>query len=184
MPIITITGTPGSGKSTLARALAEQLGYRYYSIGNMRRELARERGITLAELNRRSETGEEDNDTHFEQYQQRLGETEDNFVIEGRLGYLFIPESIKLFVDADEQVRARRMLERIGTAEPIVSLEDARTKNRARMESDRKRYQKYYHIDPGKLVHFDLVLDTTATATEELVATVLRRFPTLMQRKP
>jgi cytidylate kinase len=38
--IITISGLPGSGKTTVARMVAERIGFRHYSAGNMRGEMA------------------------------------------------------------------------------------------------------------------------------------------------
>ncbi len=181
MAIISITGTPGSGKSTLAKALAKALGYRHYSIGDLRRKAAAEAGLTLAEYNKRSETGEEDTDTAFDEYQQRLGKQEDGFVIDSRLGFHFIPQSIKLFVDADETVRAERLLKRESVAEAPESIEHAKRLNRERTESDRARYLHYYSLDPFEQRHYDLVLDSTEQTPEELVAQVLERFPELQR---
>lgn len=181
MAIITITGSPGSGKSTLAKLLAKTLGYQHYSIGDMRRKLAEDRGITLAELNRRSESGEEDTDTPVDEYQRTLGETEDNFVVDGRTGTICIPHSIKLFVDADETVRAHRLLERKSVAENAQSLEEAKRMNRERMESDRKRYIKYYRTDIFRHERYDLVLDSTRTPPDGLVEQVLKKFKQELQ---
>jgi len=174
--IITITGTPGSGKSTLAKALAARLGYRHYSIGDLRREHAAEQGLSLAAYNKLSETGEEDTDTAFDEYQQRLGTKEDRFVMDSRLGWHFIPTSIKLFVDADEEVRARRLLKRESVAEAADDLEHAKQLNRERTASDRARYLKYYGLDPFTKSHYDLILDSTRKTPDELVDEVVARF--------
>ncbi|HII15831.1 MAG TPA: AAA family ATPase, partial [Nanoarchaeota archaeon] len=37
---ITIGGVPGAGKSTVAKLIAEKLGYKSYSMGAIRREIA------------------------------------------------------------------------------------------------------------------------------------------------
>lgn len=182
MAIITITGTPGSGKSTLAKALARKLGYRHYSIGDLRRKAAVEEGVSLAEYNKKSETGEEDTDTAFDAYQRKLGETEDNFVMDSRLGWHFIPHSLKLFVDADEEVRARRLLQRESVAEHPASVEQARVLNAERTASDSARYLKYYGIDPFQHAHYDLLLDSTTKTPEELVEIILERFPHLVEK--
>ena len=49
---ITIGGMPGSGKSTIGKMLAKSLGYKYYSIGEIRRELAQKRGLTMERVKR------------------------------------------------------------------------------------------------------------------------------------
>jgi len=40
---ITIGGVPGAGKSTCGRKLAEFLGYKFYSVGDFRRDMAQEK---------------------------------------------------------------------------------------------------------------------------------------------
>src|SRR2546425_9448634 len=50
--IIAIAGPIGVGKSTVARQLAAALGYRYISGGEVFREIARERGISVTEVNK------------------------------------------------------------------------------------------------------------------------------------
>jgi len=49
--IVTIAGTPGSGKSTVVKKVAEALGYRMISTGDLRGQVAQERGMTIDELN-------------------------------------------------------------------------------------------------------------------------------------
>ena len=75
--IITISGRAGSGKSTIGKLLAGKIGYRFYSIGSLRRELASKLGFTIQELNKLRE--EQDfTDKQVDDYQKALGEKEDN----------------------------------------------------------------------------------------------------------
>jgi cytidylate kinase len=53
--IITISGDPGSGKSTIAQELAKKLKAKRIYVGEIRREIARKKGLTLAELNKYAE---------------------------------------------------------------------------------------------------------------------------------
>ncbi|MCX6741353.1 MAG: AAA family ATPase, partial [Candidatus Parcubacteria bacterium] len=45
--IITLSGKPGSGKTTVAKILAEKLGYKFYSTGDLRGQMAMKRGLTI-----------------------------------------------------------------------------------------------------------------------------------------
>ena len=106
--IITISGMPGSGKSTIAKILAQKLGYKHYSIGDLRGKMALDRHLTIDELN---ELGKREGwtDREPDEYQKKLGHEEDNFVIDSRLGFYFIPHSFKLFLTVDPEVAAERI---------------------------------------------------------------------------
>lgn len=170
--IITISGQPGSGKSTAATLLAQRLGYRHYSIGDLRRRMAAERGITLAALNTLGETTDF-TDRKPDEYQRHLGEAEDNFVIDSRLGFYFIPHSVKVFLKADLAVRAQRVFQDDRNAEQFATLRGAATTLHEREASDTRRYRKYYHIDWTDEKNYDLVVDTTALPPEDIVEHVL-----------
>lgn len=178
--IISISGKPGSGKSTVAKRLAEHLGYKRYYMGGIRREMALKRGMTLEEYN---ELGEKDpsTDREVDDYQKRLGETEDRFVIEGRTSFFLIPHSFKIFLDVREDIGAERILGDIAhdatarneaelehhTVEEIIAL------NRKRMASDNLRYEKYYHLGILDPKLYDAWIDTTNLSKEEVFQAVL-----------
>lgn len=170
--IISISGTPGSGKSTVAKKLAEKLGYPRYYMGGLRREKAKEKGLTLEEYNK---LGEKDfaTDREVDEFMKELGKKEDNFIIEGRTAFHFIPHSYKIFLDVDEKVGAERIFSHLQTdksrneGEGLNSIEDVLRANRERMKSDKKRYKKYYNLDVFDKNHYDLYLDTTEMSEEE-----------------
>ena len=92
---VTITGVPGSGKTSVGKLVAEKLGLKFFSVGDMRGQMAKERGITLTELNKIGER-EGWTDKQVDDYQKEFGRKEDNFIFEGRLSFHFIPDSIKI----------------------------------------------------------------------------------------
>lgn len=49
--VVVVSGPPGSGKTTYARHIAERLGLEMVSAGSIFRRIARERGISVVELN-------------------------------------------------------------------------------------------------------------------------------------
>jgi cytidylate kinase len=184
--IISISGMPGSGKTSVAKILAERLGMHFYSVGGLRGKMALERGMSIDELNA---LGERDasTDTSVDDYQRELGKNEDDFVIEGRLSWHFIPTSFKIFLDCDPREAARRIFEAQRVAkgkersdEPVYgSVEEARTALDKRVASDQLRYRKYYGLDYRDPSHYDLILDTTdkkgPEETAEAVLAEIRR---------
>lgn len=159
--IITITGTPGSGKTTIGRALAERLGYEFFSTGMLRRQMAKEKGLTLEEYNK---LGEKDPSTDLEadKYQEKLGKEKDNIIIDGKLAFHFIPNSVKIFITASEDVRAERILKdtKERNQQKALTLEEQKKLNNERIATDNYRYKKYYGITVD-IKNFDFILDTT-----------------------
>jgi len=171
--IITISGQAGSGKSTVAAALAKKLGFRHYSIGDIRRKMAKERGITLAELNKLGEK-EMFTDKDVDGYQKGLGEKEDNFVIDGRLSFHFIPHSVKVYLKADINARVKRVFQDERTEEHFHNTEDTKKALEEREKSDTKRYKKYYNLDCNDRKHYDLVIDSSEIPAENAVEKILK----------
>jgi len=177
--IITLSGYPGSGKSTVKELLSKELGLKKYSAGDMRGKLAMERGITIDELNRIGLT-DPSTDAHADEYQAKLGKTEDNFVIDGRVSWHFIPHSYKVYLKVDPQLAAERVF-KARTAgkdradEPdYASVEETKATIQKRYENDRVRYQKWYNIDFWDESKYDLVIDTTGQKAEETVQQILK----------
>lgn len=171
--IITISGLPGSGKSTIGKRLAKQLGYRFYSVGDLRGKMAMERGMSIDELNKLGEQ-EAWTDDEVDAYQKKLGETEDNFVIDGRLSWYFIPKSFKVFLIVAVEEGARRIFKRQRPDEaPAATLPEMAANIRARIVSDNTRYQKWYGIRFDDSKNYDLVIDTTHSNPKVTVGKIL-----------
>jgi cytidylate kinase len=175
--IITLSGIPGAGKSTLKNKLAEALNLKKYSVGDMRGKMAEERGLTIDELNTLGVT-EAFTDKEVDAFQTTLGEKEDNFVIDGRLSWYFIPKSVKIFLNVDPDVAAKRMfLDKQNGKRPdepdYGSVEETKEIIKKRLSSDQERFKKWYGVDFFDQSHYDLVLDTTNLTIEEKVKKVL-----------
>ena len=57
--VITISGLHGTGKSTYARILSEGFNLRHVSAGELFRQIARERGLSVSELSKFSSKNRE-----------------------------------------------------------------------------------------------------------------------------
>ncbi len=177
--IISISGAPGAGKSTIAKKLAQELQWPRYYIGGLRREKAKEKGMTIAEYNKLGEL-DPDTDLEVDRYQEELGKKEDNFIIEGRTSWYFIPHSLKFYFDVDEKEGAKRIFEELqkdntrNEGEKPKNLEEVIGGIRERISSDKKRYQKYFGIDAYNKNNYDHVIDTTDLGPEEVFKKVYR----------
>lgn len=176
--IITIAGVPGAGKSTVKNHLAEVLNMKAYSMGDMRGQMARDRGLTIDELNA---LGMDDDftDREVDTFQQQLGETENNFIIDGWLGWHFIPHSLKLFLNCEPAEAAKRIFaDRKGNPNradeaDYQSVEETAQTLRDRLAQTRARYQKWYGVDFLDTRHYDIVIDTTRNTPEQTFQQVL-----------
>jgi len=174
--IVSISGSPGSGKTAAAKILAERLKVPFYSVGGLRGKMAKERGITIDELNT---IGEQDKstDTDVDEYQRELGEKEKDFVIEGRLSWYFIPRSFKVYLTCEPIEAARRIFEERRSEAThrqdetrFDTVEETRKQLDIRIGSDVLRYQKHYGVDYRDPSNFDLILDTTENSGPQKTA--------------
>jgi len=169
--IITISGKPGSGKSTIANLLAKELKLKRYSVGDFRRQMAKKMGLTIHQLNELGEK-KEFTDKDADDWQVEIGKKEDNFIIDGRLSYHFIPNSVKLFLDVSPEIGAKRIMGDNREEEKMGDGKIAVESWHKRVESDIRRYKKYYHLNPYDLKNYDLVLDTSILSIDDVLKKV------------
>ena len=168
--IITISGTAGSGKSTIARRLAETLGFKHYSMGDLQRQIAEEKGLTITELGEK-EKRDPSIDNMVDNRMKKLGQDEDNFIIDAWLAAKFIPHAVKLFFDADIDVRAKRITEK-RVAESIGSVKVARETILKREKTNRERWLEFYDFDFMDKSNYDLIIDTSDTDADRVFSQV------------
>lgn len=170
---ITISGALGSGKSTVAKLVASKLKLKHYSTGDFMREMAARRGITLLELGKLAEK-DPSVDKELDQRQIQLGKEEDNFIIDARLGWHFIPNSIKIFLDvADEEAARRIFAEKRSDEKYNLTLKATLENIKKRKNSEMKRYLDYYGVDYSDKKNYDLVIDTTKINAENVAEKII-----------
>jgi len=179
--IITISGKPGSGKSSTADRTAELLGYTRHSSGDMVRRFVAEHKMTLSEYNKLA--GEDP--TLDEKVDQQLRDLRDHddIVVDSRLGFYWIPESFKVYLDLDITAATKRIytdassnIRRQETGEGTGGLAHLAVEVRERMEQEQRRFQTMYHIDPYSLEHFDLIIDTAGHNPKSVSVTVCEAY--------
>jgi cytidylate kinase len=151
------------GKSTVARALAARLGYRYISGGEMFREIARERGISVTEVNRLAEH-DPAFDHDLDRRQRELAHAAGDCIVESRLSGWMVDADVKVWLRAPVEVRAARVAGREGQA-----ADAARADLVERERSEWARYKAFYNIDVDDLSPYHLVIDTTRWSAEAIV---------------
>ncbi len=179
--IITISGKPGSGKSSTADRVAELLGYTRHSSGDMVRNILQKEGLTLADYNKKAN----DNynlDTKVDEYLRNL-RSKKNIIVDSRLGFYWLPESFKVYLDLDIQVATARIYSdsvnnklRKDSGEGNDTLEAVTRQVRERVETERSRFKKLYNIDPFNTTYFDLVIDTSRHTPQTVALTIFDNY--------
>ncbi|MBS3106657.1 cytidylate kinase family protein [Candidatus Woesearchaeota archaeon] len=171
---ITVSGAVGSGKSTVSKLLADELGYAYHSVGDLLRKLAKKHGTDIVGISKKAET-DPSIDKELDDMQRALA-GEDNFVMDSRLGFHFIPNSYKVYLKVGPEEAAKRIMKDTRSSERYKSAGEAARLLRKRMDSESKRYKEYYGITYPDEKAFDVVIDTTNSMPENVVKEIKRRL--------
>jgi len=175
--IITISGKPGSGKSSTSDKVAELLGYTRYSAGEEARKYIKKNKITLAKFNKMAE----DDHSIDQAIDEKLREFRDHqdIVIDSRLGFYWIPESFKVYLDLNLDVATARIYKdidmnegRLKSGEVASSMGEVAQHVKNRLDNEKQRYRALYGINPYDLSHYDLVIDTSRHSPQTVATTV------------
>jgi CMP/dCMP kinase len=169
--IITLSGDIGSGKSSVARILSAATGFPIISAGGIQREIAASMGLTTLQLNEWS-AKDRSVDDKIDSHTKALGETRDQIIVDSRLAWHFIPAAYKVFLSVDPQVGAARVFEASRSDEFHGSLAEALENNRSRTRLEAVRYRTLYGIELRDYRNYDLVVDTSFAAPEDIAATI------------
>lgn len=178
--LITISGRPGSGKSTAAKAIAAHLGYPHFSSGDLFRMLAKERGLKLLDANLSAEQNAE-LDHLVDGRLQQIGDADNELVIDSRMAWHWMPRSFKVFLNLDLEVAADRVISSLDDARVVhENIPEDRTEYASmlqlRLDSESRRYEALYKVDPYDMANYDLVVDTAQHGIEQVQTLILDAY--------
>lgn len=183
--IITLAGSPGSGKSSTARAVADALGFRHFSSGDIFRQLAAERGESIEAMNISAEA-QRDIDLLVDQQLQEKYRTEESLVIDSRMAWHWMPASFKVFLLLDAATAAERIFSHLRQAgrvsEDATSVEEVRRSIDRRFASEQKRYAALYAVNPTDPANFDVVFNTRHNELSTITAMVTAAYGAWISR--
>lgn len=178
--IISFCGDEGSGKSTIAKKIAEAINYPRYYMGQIFRDMAKKRNMTVAEY---SEFVKKDSsvDREIDDYIVKLANEQSDFVIEGRTAWYFAPKSLKIYLKVGDEEGAKRIFKQLQEQEKDLrnevdknaTFQDVLRNIKNRRKSDDIRYKKFYGINIRNPKNYDFILDTTSLSKEEVFEKVL-----------
>lgn len=165
---ITISGIGGVGKGTTAKLLTKKLGYQKMSGGDFFRQMAKDLNMNIYQFDQFVRKNP-DYDERLDKIQEEFGKNNNDFVLESRIGWYFVPDSFKIKLICEENERIKRISQRDGG-----DLEKIKKEEDKRLTSANERYKKLYGIEDFRNnSHFDLIVNTTENSPEEIVQIIL-----------
>ena len=172
---ISLAGDLGSGKSTVGEILSKKYNLQKVSIGQILREMATERGMTVAEFNVYMETHPEyDNlvDDKLKSYEGLSG----NYLFDSRMAWHFVPSSFAVYMKVGVEAAAKRIINAQREHEKYDSVEDAVNKLIERRNSELLRYNSLYGVDIVDMDNYDLVVDTSDKTPDQVASVIIENF--------
>jgi len=170
--IITISGQVGSGKSTIGKELAKKLKYRYISMGEVFKKLAKEKNMNLTEFLKYAEKNLKV-DKEIDESQKNPGQ---NCILDSRMGFYFANPDLKIWLKAPLEIRAKRIAKR----ESFKNEESIKEKIKEREKAERERYMRMYSVDIFDKNNYDLIIDTAEynikQVVEKIISAVKQKF--------
>ena len=178
--IISLNGQEGSGKSTIAKMIAKELNFPRYYMGQIFRDMAKEKNVKLSEF-RKICDADPTFDNKLDDHLVKLSREEDNFVIESRTAWHFIPDSLKIYLEVTPQAAAQRILDNTAKEQNrenedsnLDTLENVQKSIIKRRKEDSERYFNLYGIHQDDRKNYDFVIDTTGLSIKEVFEGVMK----------
>ena len=177
--IISLAGELSSGKGTVSKILMEQLNYGVYRNGDYFRKLAQEKGMSVTEFNEYVKEHTEI-DIQIENSAKEYAKSNDNFIIDARLGWYAVPESFKVYLKVNPDVAAKRAFENQDAekskTEKFKTIEEQKADMQKRYKLENERYYMVYGVRKDDMSNYDLVIDTTDKTPEEVANIIKEKY--------
>lgn len=175
---ITITGLPCSGKSSIANYISEKYGFKKIYAGQLFREEAERRNLTLNELSMLCKK-DFSVDRSLDNKIAELGKKYKgkDVIFDSRMAWHFVPESFKVFVTLDEDEMAKRLfLSDRKESEKGLTPEQGRKNLMDRWTSENYRYKTLYGVCNLEREHFDYITSSKDKTIEEIAEEIYNEF--------
>ena len=153
--------------------------------GNIFRGIAKERGISVADINAQAEV-EKEIDAQVDDYLVGLNNDDRNLVLDSRMAWHFLEQSLKIRLTVDLDVAAERIFgdtERgDDAAETFSDMDMAIKEVERRRASEIKRYKSLYSVNIGDDSNFDLVINTSHLTESEVMGAFDEAFTAYKNR--
>jgi cytidylate kinase len=170
--LISVAGHIGSGKSVVCDRLKQTTGLEVLSTGAILRRIAAERGMSPLQMNDYARMDRAVDD-EIDSYLKRLHASDTSIILDSRMAWHFLPESLKVYLIVDPFVAAKRIWEAGRAEERYASIDEALAANKQRQDYEKERFNTLYQVTCDDWRNYDVVLDTTARDPQEIADTIL-----------
>lgn len=141
--------------------------------------------MTLDEFNR-SAMNDHSMDQEIDEELRKLRDQKD-IVIDSRLGFYWIPESFKVYLDLDDDVATARIFKDtvVGRNDEFgakaTTLQAVQKQVRGRMNNEKKRFMKLYGTNPYNNANFNLIVNTSRHSPQTVALVVFDTYQQWLQ---
>jgi len=164
---VTVSGPPGSGTSTLVSKITESRGWGSINGGDVFRDEASRRGISVEELSYLAKNDLEIDRALDSLLLKAMCSEDSPEVVESRLSGWWAHnrelECVRVWVMVSEKERARRIQKREGG-----NLQECLMRSQQRQRDDKERYIALYGIDLDDMSPYSLVIDADQKSENEV----------------
>ena len=176
---ITLTGKPYAGKGETSKVL-EKFGFEVIHMGELYREVAKDRGLDVVELNRLGDTSV-DAMVDKKLVEVAMERKNEDIVFDSRIAWHFFSSyklgSYDVFLDVKEHIQAKRVMgAKRDSEKPVGSMEEAIKIASERWDLEKTRYKKLYGIDNLNPKNYDIVVDTSSNTPTQNALQILKGY--------
>jgi cytidylate kinase len=157
--------------------IAKQLKIRYVSAGQLFRDLAKEKGVSLEELSKQAANSPEI-DRMIDERSAAEAEKGDA-VIEGQLAAWMAKDlaQVRIYLKAPHEERIARIANR-----DHLDRQAARRETLERERIQRERYRRYYGINTDDLSLYNVIIDTGNRSVESTSKELISKIHEILHR--
>jgi radical S-adenosyl methionine domain-containing protein 2 len=158
---ITLSGDVASGKTTIGKLLADRLNYQFVSLGNIIREKAIHKNMSIVEFQKACSENPELDIIIDKEFSDECN-AQDNLIIDYRMGFNFIKNAYHIYLKISEE----NAIDRLKKANrPDETFETIRYRN----ESFKAQFINAYQVDYTDCNHYNLIIDVGAFENNESI---------------
>jgi CMP/dCMP kinase len=181
--LISVAGHVGSGKSVVCDRLKQATGLEVLSTGAILRRIAADRGMSPLQMNDYARMDRAVDD-EIDGYLKRLRNAETSIILDSRMAWHFLPNSLKVYLIVDPYVAAKRIFEAGRAEERYAAFDEALAANMQRQNYEKERFNNLYQVTCDNWRNYDLVLDTTTAEPQWTADTILEATRELTAERP